>query len=82
MGVPLPKSKMSVSKLARTLMAVYDDLPISEIIRLEEIMKRHGETDPTCWLVDQITNWVYEDVNFLMPVSVAYDYVMDGILNE
>lgn len=55
---------------------------MEEIYLLEDIMKENKETQPDCWLVDQITNWVYEDTTYLMPVEEAYRMVKLGILND
>jgi hypothetical protein len=74
--------KPVLSALVRSLMNLYDDLPMEEIYLLEDIMKENKETQPDCWLVDQITNWVYEDTTYLMPVEEAYRMVKLGILNE
>jgi len=74
--------KPVLSTIARRLMNLYDDLDMDEIYLLEQIMKENKETQPDCWLVDQITNWVYEDTSCLMPVSEAYRMVKLGILND
>ena len=74
--------KPILSAIVRSLMFHYDDLEMEEIFLLEDIMKENNETNVCCWLVDQITNWVYEDTECLMPVSEAYRMVKLGILNE
>lgn len=74
--------KPVLSAIVRALMNFYDDLPMEEIYLIEDIMKENKETQPDCWLVDQITNWVYEDTECLMPVAEAYRMVKLGILNE
>jgi hypothetical protein len=74
--------KPVLSAIVRSLMNLYDDLPMEEIYLLEDIMKENKETQPDCWLVDQITNWVYEDTTYLMPVEEAYRMVKLGILND
>lgn len=75
-----PTTKLSMR--ARALMNWFDDLPLDEILYLEQIMINHHEREVDCWLVDQITNWVYEDTEMLMPVEEAYRLVKLGILNE
>ena len=72
----------SLSTLAKSLVEYYDEIPMDEILELEQIMIENKETDPMCQLVDDITNWVYEDTEILMPVSEAYRLVKLGILNE
>lgn len=75
-----PTTKLSM--IARALMNLFDDLPLDEILAIEQIMIENEERDVDCWLVDQITNWVYEDTEMLMPVSEAYRLVKLGQLNE
>jgi len=77
----LLKTKM-LSPLAKSLVEYYDEIPMVEILELEQIMIENKEKDPMCQLVDDITNWVYEDTELLMPVSEAYRLVKLGILNE
>ncbi len=74
--------RLGATDLTRSLREMFDDLPYSEILMLQEIMIKHGLTDPNCFLIDQITNWVYEDTQNLMPVACAYEYVMSEIYNE
>lgn len=71
-----------LSKIAKQLVNLFEDLPIEEILILEKIMIENEEKDIDCWLIDQITNWVYEDTEILMPVNEAYSLVRQGILNE
>jgi len=71
-----------LSTLAKSLVEYYDEIPIVEILELEQIMIENKEKDPMCQLVDDITNWVYEDTETLMPVSEAYNLVKLGIINE
>lgn len=80
--MPIAPRKPVLSATARTLMYMFDDLSIEEIYLLEDIMKENKETDVGCWVVDQVTNWVYEDTDCLMPVTEAYRMVKLGILNE
>ena len=75
-----PTTKLSM--VARSLLRMFDDLSLDEILYLERIMVENSERDVDCWLVDQITNWVYEDTEVLMPVSEAYRLVKLGIFNE
>lgn len=70
------------SKIIKELTYLFDDLPEDEILLIAQIMKENAQYSVDCWLVDQITNWVYEDTELLMPVSEAYRLVKLGILNE
>ncbi len=71
-----------LSGTAKSLLNLFEDLPLDEILLLENIMLENEEKDVHCWLIDEITNWVYEDTEMLMPVIEAYRLVRQGILNE
>lgn len=71
---------MATSLLFNRLREMFDDLPASEIQTLQDIMVSHNLTDPNCALIDQITNWVYADTDFLMSVAEAYTTVLNGDL--
>ena len=64
------------------LKEMFDDLPEYEINNIISIMAINFETEVTCKLVDDITNWVYEDTEVLMPVKEAYIRIQNGEFNE